>query len=418
MRKALLTVLSALLLAGLFAGSWYVTGMLSGDETTSSTPGEGAGSGSLPANDSDTPDATTPGTADTGNGARDGFAIERPVTIDDFTYLLDTVATTLAVNPIFEARMNAYAGIAAFDATLRAGTDAAFVPSLSPAFAGQGLEQGILAGSTVMAELVANPQVSETVASWGELTAESRKVVDAVLAAAAADGYDAISSDDAPAYEGPLAWKPGGDATGSPLEPRFGDVKTLRTDSASCPVAPAPASDIESERAGRGTVTVGDDTPSPKPPFVTKYNFLVLSYLQNEFPDKTPGLSAAIAQSAIVALYDGLILTWKAKWANGVASPLDLSAGTALPYPSYPLWPSVALSLSETFVSGVMGEKVTVADLIDAARTSEAPESVIAALEDDAALLQPGPYAWQADITAGRQLGECLARQALAAVGR
>lgn len=429
MRKTLLALLSVILIAGLFAGSWYVTGMLGDDTNTAPTtpgdePADGNDGGTTTVADPDAAGSTDSDPAsgavsDGGSGAQESSALgplTRPTNIEDFNTLLSTVASSLAVNALFEARMNAYAGVAAFETALGAGNDPALVPTLAPGLAGQGLEQGILAGSTVMAALVKNDDVTDTVASWGTLTQQSRAVVDAVLATAAADGYDSLGDTKAPTYDGPLAWTAGGDAAITPLEPRFGETKTMRTSSSNCPVAAAPAEAIENERAGRGQ-TAGD-TDAPQTPFATKYNFLVLLYIREQLAGTQPGVSAAVAQSAIVALYDALILTWKAKWENGIAAPRDLGGETLLPYPSYPFWPSVAIGLVETFATGAAKKPVTIEDMIDVARVAGATEEFVDAIEQDVALQKPGPYAWQADIDAGRQLGECLGRQALAAIGR
>ena len=320
-------------------------------------------------------------------------------------------------NSFAMSRIFIYASVANHE-TLSSETTPTFISKKAVA---QGLSQGILAAGAVAVELLDNPSITELVNAWeGDLTPETAAVVAAVVAFADADGYDATAAAEAPTFDGEFGWKPGGtrDGISSGYEPAYGQTRTIAIDPAACPVDAAPLGALRSERAALTSVDTGAAAPITGVPsrFSTVAFLYILSASQQQ-PEQSfyyEGMNLG------VALHDALIATWRANWANGVAAPIDLFVGddTALrsSYPSYPAWTDVASSASETYVSGVLGQKVTmdtmIAFLLENHKSAEYKEQ-LKLLREDLVNSVNTAHHWNVDREAGRKLGNCIAGEAL-----
>lgn len=414
MRKVLTAVVVVLLFTGLFAGSWFLTGTLSGDDADVAPT---------------TPDAAV--TTVAGAVEQDG-AIEpaaptsvefvKSTSIQQFWFQSGSVLAKLNSNAVVRARAIMYSTLAIYETFEPAGE-----PGILPGVdGGYGIDQAVLAGGHVLSEVVGNPVLTEAIESWdGEMTAETRAIAETIVARAKADGFDAAGETQAPVFEGPLGWVPGGKRDGMPagFEPGFGSVTPLLFDIDACPVAPAPLSQIMQEKESLGEISTDAKTPLQASPELV--GGTGLSYI-----NVTPLPDAEIDQFYVgmnlyVLIYDAMIATWKAQWANGVASPLDVAAGDLVEFklsqPSYPSWNAVALSALETYINEIYGSDVTAAEIEQKGKSSslqsnaDTTASGIGLLSET---LTGKTYNWDADISAGRELGACLAKQAVARVRR
>lgn len=426
MRKVITGVLVAALFTGLFAGSWFLTGTLSSNEQAPLSP-----AGSLPEG----------GTAGTG-GADDGVADQtegdsaegpagdvtdgenvvnfpRPKSITDLWTGAEKVFDTLNANPIVRGRALTYATLALYDSSRTNPADLLIVDKLIPARPG---DPFLLAGY-VLAGVVDNPLLTKAVAAWGSpLPAEARSAGDAYVAMAKADGFDAAGLTSAPTFEGPLAWTTGSRRDGLPegFEPGFGMVKPILLDIGACPVPAAPVTEIARERQAMGSVPT--DTVGPSLPTSESLGATFRLYLQNSTDIVSTPERDRLAAYFWLLTYDAMIATWKAKWENGVAAPVDIASGeipeTRMSYPSYPSWEAVTLSLLETFATEISGKPVTVNSFGEQASASPGTEATAANplplnFEAMQRSLAENVFHWDADVAAGRELGSCLARQAV-----
>lgn len=421
MRKTLLTLATVVVLAGLFAGSWFVTGMLRGDDespvvspdTSSVTNGTtiedtigstGAGN--------DTDPATTP------------VSVDFPLPADLFAFetSLNALMGQFGANSFAKTRVFTYASIAWYEAAS---------PDSAPTFvsakaAGQGRDQAMLAAGEVVAALLKNPQVTDLIDAWeGELTPQTSAVVAEVVAFAAADGYDTTAGAEAPTFDGEFGWKPGGtkDAAPGGYEPAYGQTRTIRLDPAACPVDAAPIAVLSSEKAALSNVE--KDVAAPILGEASRFSAVAFSYINLSLADDQKQQLFLQGQTLGVALHDALIATWRANWENGVAAPIDVFAAgdTDLlsSYPSYPSWTDVAASLTETYVSGVLGKKTTMDDMIDFLienHPSEPFKDQLAFLRNDMGNAASTTHHWNVDREAGRKLGTCIAGEALKTIGK
>lgn len=421
MRKALLTLATIVVLAGLFAGSWFVTGILRGeDEAPLASP-----STSAITNGETTGDIT--GATGTGDGAAPVTApasLDFPLPADLFAFerSVNALMGQFGANSFAKTRVLTYSSIAWYEVVS---------PDTVPTFisvkaAGQDLSQAMLAAGAVAAALLANPQVADLVDAWeGELSPQASAIVDEVVAFAAADGYDATAGAEAPTFDGEFGWKAGGtrDAAPGGYEPAYGQTRTIEIDPAACPVDAAPIDALSSEKAALSNVDKGVSAPILGDP--SRFSTVAFVYMNLNLADDQKQMLARQAQTLVVALHDAMIATWRANWENGVAAPIDVFAAgdTTLlsSYPSYPSWTDVAVSATELYVSEVLGKKVTMDDMIDFLvenHPSEPFKDRVALLRTDMRNAASTTHHWNVDRDAGRKLGACIAEKALESLSR
>lgn len=421
MRKALLTLATVLVLAGLFAGSWFVTGMLRGEtETPVTSPVQ-----TSPMDGSDVVgEETTEATSVTVPAAYGQVVFDLADNLVELNISLGYIMRQFGANEIAVSRMTTYAGVAYFDTFNPKGLRS-FIASETAA---QGDEQGMLAAGAVISRLLANPEVTKLIDAWeGELTAESAKVVDEIVAFALNDGYEATAGAEAPKYEGDLAWQPGGSRHGTPAgyEPAYGAVRPILLNLEACPVAAAPMERIAAERQALD----GVDTSVPAPAIARIDRFSMLTYayaraVSNPSSASPLRSTQGYGQIGFVMLHDALIATWRANWANGVIAPGDIFAeGDPLlmsSYPSYPAWAEVAAAATERYLSVVTGKAATFEEIVTLAVESMDDKlygDQLKALLEDVRNARSTSHHWSADIEAGRELGICLANEALKTLG-
>ena len=420
MRKTLLTLVTLLALGGLFAGSWFVTGMLRGGEIAPDTPATTIAADAV---DGVIASGSTQPTGAVSAAEAGDLVFPLPRNLADLDRTLPLLMGRFGANSVAATRVFTYASIAWHDTANPAGA-ATFI---APSAAGQGSEQGMLAAGAVIVELLDNEQVADLVEAWeGDLSNESAAVVSSVVAFADADGYDATADVTAPSYEGPLAWKAGGYRDGAPVgyEPGYGQVKTVKLDLAMCPVAPAPRTAIEAERA----TLDGVDRDIAAPVVARPERFALLSYLyiNANLPESQKLQMSRIGQTSTVMLHDALIATWRANWENGIAAPIDLFAdGDTLvtsSYPSYPSWTEVAVAATETYVKGILQKDVTVEEMVDFISGRSGIDTnyagLLGELTDDIANARSSTHHWNADRDAGAKLGTCIAGESLKLLGK
>jgi hypothetical protein len=404
MRKVLTGVAVLLVLSALFAGSWFVTGLFDdGDETTTPTT-------LVATENTATMDGSENGGTSSPTTVAGVLSLTRPTDLISLNNLITDVTARLGGGEVYKTRLRIYAVTTYFDTTRRAGLSTI----ISPAAGAQDGEQALLASSNALVEIVGNQEAIDIVATWGTLTPESRTVVDAVVAAAKADGFDAAAAVTAPSYDGELGWKPGSTRNGTPggVEPGFGNVKTLRLPEGRCAVAPAPFDAIAGERRALGTLDLDAASPSIVDPGLS---FVVTTYLFDQLSDRGLPEVGYIAQMVHVMLYDAFVVTWEGKWANGVASPIDVVVAGDLEkitsFPSYPSWQSVSAKAVETYVSKVLGRDVTLAEILDrveAISEGSNGDELVKTVRADQASLGNGVFNWKADIAAGEAVGSCI----------
>ena len=413
MRKLLLTLATITVLAGLFVGSWFVTGMLRGEEAAPGIPSDSS------ALVTDTADNTTTDDVEGSLPTTSTVNLSFPLPADMFAFesSLYALMSQFGANSFAISRVFTYASVATHE-TLNSETTPTFISEKAVA---QGRDQGLLAAGAVAVELLDNPLITELVDAWeGELTPATAAVVAAVVAFADADGYDATAAAEAPTFDGEFGWKSGGtrDGIASGYEPAYGQTRTIAIDPAACPVDAAPLGALRSERAALTSV----DTNATAPVIVAAARFSTVAflYMVTTSPQQPEQSFYYEGLNLGVALHDALIATWRANWENGVAAPIDIFAGddTALrsSYPSYPSWTDVAVSASETYVSGVLGQKVTMDTMIDFLlenHKSDEYKGQLKILRENLANSANTAHHWNVDREAGRKLGNCIAGEAL-----
>jgi len=412
MRKVITGVLVAVLFTGLFVGSWFLTGTLSGDQAApapvSSLPADGNG---------DAGEASGEASGDV-TGGEDVINFPRPKSITDLWTGAEKVFDTLNANPIVRGRALTYATLALYE-TSRTKEENLVV--LDKLVARPGPEAFFAAGH-VLAGVVDNPLLTKAVKAWDvELTAPTLEAAEKIIAIARADGFAEAGLASAPKFEGSTVWQPGGRRDGLPegFEPGFGKVKPILFDINACPVAPAPVADIERERASMGDVptdTVGPALPTPE---ALGGTFRI--YLEKSDISEDPLVRDEFGALFFLLAYDSLIATWNAKWENGVAAPVDIASGdvpdTRMSYPSYPSWEAVVIGIMEGFASELSGRQITatnIRELASAVPTAAATNEYPLPIDFDRMLksLSENVFHWDVDVSAGKDLGACLARQA------
>jgi hypothetical protein len=414
MRRTLLTLTTLLVLGALFTGSWYVTGMLRGSAKPDATisPNETGEDG----NPTPAPDVTTL------VGEDDVLDFPLPADIFDFELKLRPVMARFGVNSFSAARVVTYAGIAWYE-TRSPGSAPTFI---APNAGAQDGAQALLAAGAVAVELLDTPQIAELVDAWdGDLSESSAAVVAAVVAFADADGFEATTALETPKFDGDFGWKPGGNRHGTPggYEPAYGNVRTVSLDLAACPVEAAPLDAIRAER--EALTGVDRDVPAPTLGDPSRFTTLAFAYMNRVLaPDKKAALVFQ-GQNLAVMLHDSLIATWKANWENGVAAPIDLfadgDANLMSSHPSYPSWAEVAIAATESYVSALVGEEVTTAQMIDFLlenHESKVFKDRLGLLRKDLENSTSPTHHWNADREAGRKLGNCIAGEALKALSK
>lgn len=416
MRKTLLTLLTVVVLAGLFAGSWYVTGMLrdsgASDDPVPALP--------LPSDGTETTIAGNGGTAPV---VAAELSLPYPKNLAELDRYFTAAMSKLGANTIASTRIFTYAGIASYETSAPAGAPT----FISDAPASQDAEQGMLAAGAVISALLNSPQITELIAAWpGTISDDAKAVASNVVAFANADGYDATASAVAPTFEGDLAWKPGGKRDGRPdgYEPGYGQVKTVRLDLDSCPVAPADLAAIAAERSA--LTSIDSKIPAPVVARPERFSLLAYIYIAGHLSNDQKAQMPLIGQTGTVMLHDALIATWRANWANGVASPSDIYANgdTALVgnYPSYPSWTEVAVSATETFVNGMTGKNTNFDEIVKfVSGRPGAGQDYVGLLEEllqDVENARSSTNHWKADVAAGRALGTCVANASLKTLGK
>jgi len=421
MRKILFTLATIVVLAGLFVGSWFVTGMLSssGEETAVGTPDTSVVDG-----DATVVDATTPGdTAGTPSGGPQSEVIfPLPADIFAFEVNLGTVMRQFGANSFAKTRVMAYASIAWYETLSLPGAPT----FISEAGAGQGPSQAMLAAGAVAVELLDNPEVAAVVEAWeGDLSEQTAGVVAKVAAYADADGYNATANATAPTFDGEFAWKTGSarDGVFGGYEPAYGKIRTIAIDPAACPVDVAPIDALRAEKAA--LASVDKTVPAPIIGQPSRFTLVAFAYMNRILP---PGQKQNLyyqGQNLAVALHDAMILTWKANWENGVAAPVDMFAGdnTSImsSYPSYPSWTDVAASATEAYVSNILGNRITMDTMIEYLlknHDSDDFKDQIELLREDFKNSASSTHHWNVDREAGRKLGTCVAGEALKALSK
>jgi hypothetical protein len=416
MRKTLTIIATFLVLAGLFAGSWFVTGLLRSGDDSAATVGTTSQSTAEDATSAAQTGSSEPGSSQPSDGLLNtaDLAFPLPKNLIELNTSLRTAMFKFGANEFAVNRIGIYATIAYFD-TLNPPGSPTFIATEA---AGQGEEQAILAGGALVSELLANPVMTDLIEAWGvELSPQTASVVSSIVAFAEGDGYAGTADAKAPSYDGDLAWKPGGlrDGNVDGYEPGYGQLRAILVDPALCPVSDAPLERIRSERSS--LADVDKSSPQPALPRTDKFALLVSIYLAQEADfDRAYGPQAS--QVAAVMLHDALIATWKAKWANGVAAPIDVTnpddPTLLTSYPSYPSWTDVAVAAAERYVSEITGRTTTLEDMLGTVEKVTGAELVEALqIADDIARARSSTFHWKADREAGRDLGTCIAVEAL-----
>jgi hypothetical protein len=309
--------------------------------------------------------------------------------------------------------------------------DNTIAPLLVDLPGGGSVDEALTAGVIVLAETSEVASLKKDAEGWLEkLSPNTQAIVAAVLKRAAADGFTQASSVKAPTFTIEPAWKPGNRTYPGGFEPGWGKIKPVLVDITKCPVAKAPVAAIATERAKvvaaikasnfdrnrsevadallEGTGSVVHDAAVA---FGT-YNGTMKPFFNND--PLSPKMSMSLR--ALVGAYDTSIALWNAKWANGVASPMDLhladstQPGLLSPAPSYP---STAATMT-AMVSHLLDIQGG-APLTDAELSSIPGIPVFKVLIDtkNARVLN-----WSADVQAGQDLGRCMAEQTYASLKR
>lgn len=455
MRKTLSIFLSVFVLAGVFAGSWYLSGGGSGpeqagpvattddnmtpdsslpgspdDTSGSSVPGVAGGTSgsSVPGSTNGTSGSFVPGVTGGTSGAADApTALVIPPNFGKFARNADILLRASGVNPLAIGRVMTYASIAYHD-TYRDNTIAPLLVNLP---GGGSVEEALTAGVIVLAETSEVASLTKDAEGWLEtLSPKTQAIVAAVLKRAAADGFAQALTAKAPKFTVEPAWKPGNRLYPGGFEPGWGQLKPILIDIAKCPVAKAPVAAIAGERTKvlaalkasdfdrnreeianallEGTGSVVHDAAVA---FGT-YNGTMKPFFNND--PLSPAMSMSLR--ALVGAYDTSIALWNAKWANGIASPMDLHladstvSGVSTPAPSYPSTASAMTTLVSHLLDIQGGAPLTDAEL------SSIPGIPVFKMLVDAQNARV--LNWSADVQAGRDLGRCMAEQTYASLKR
>lgn len=333
-------------------------------------------------------------------------------------WLTDSLSRTHDVAAIAKARLGAYAHAAYHDAYREQGID----PIIAGTIGGATEEEALLAGAIVYARMLGDVAYATTADQWYDsLGSVSRDVVDAVLAAAKIDGYDSAADIQAPKFTGELAWQPSTELTagtwGQGLLPGAGLVKTIALDTDRCRVPDAPVDSILKEKADiktinndpelddfrrRATLQSAGGEPSSDIAF---YLGETTPKLMVKFKNHQP-LDAEMSTylKTIVYSYDMLIVAFKAKWTNGIASPFEIAGagnGLGLAAPSYPSVPSATMAFIQAFLEESRGQVLTYEEIESSTKRVEGIQAYNKTLAERV-------IHWEADIQAGQALGQCV----------
>lgn len=418
MKKVILSLVAVTLFIALFAGSWYATSFFLGDSETTVL--------SEPATDNENTTSTLASEASTTtvaplNQASVVLSFPEPATLRDFWRSADAALDKLGANRIVRARASVYTTLAIYEAQRTAGN-----PSiLSGSEGGLSEVEGLHAGGIVLAEIVDNSILRRALQTWvSDASSAARQTASVVIARASADGFSALGTTAPAGPETLLGWRPGGTVGGpaSGLEPEFGKVTKILLPDDACPVPGAPLDRIERESQTPPVMLASEDVNTEVLLNIVRVANIIKNYLDAQGLERERSVYLAIRFT--VVLYDALIETWYAKWLNMVDSPIGVVSGSnrtsVRSYPSYPSWEGVVIGAAESYVLSALGKNdtyTTIARIADEqiARNSTATDNKYSntwsdSFSDIDDFLEANVHNWDADYTAGYELGSCVAK--------
>jgi membrane-associated phospholipid phosphatase len=271
----------------------------------------------------------------------------------------------------------------------------------------------------------------------------------AVLALAAADGYDSLPQ----RFEGDLPqgaglWVPTPPGNEFPLEPYWGTLRPLVVAESDCPVPPPvrydempdsafrdeamavvdAVADLSDEQ--RSTVLYWRDRPSTS--YTPIGHWVRIASGVIESGDGAPGMTLVDAATAYAALgiagYDSFIATWAQKYATNVLRPITYLHAqfdpawrptiTTPPFPSYPSGHSSGSTAAAAVLGFLLGERpfTDTAGAFEGHPPRNFPSFMAAAEEASQSRLWAGIH-FPMDLAAGMVQGECVGTLALSRLG-